>query len=127
MVEKQGIDATVVRLGNLPAEANPRGARPSRARRVQPPPRFNTPPRFPPTTTFPAITPRIFLSCLSGFILDMGKNQPKRRQSIAVLGHGHAKGTTHRRRAYSIAPGERLSPSQKARRLLVSRVISCNP
>lgn len=60
MVEKQGIDATVVRLGNLPAEANPRGARPSRARRVQPLPRFNTPPRFPPTTTFPAITPRIF-------------------------------------------------------------------
>lgn len=62
------------------------------------------------------------LSCLYSFILDMGKNSPKRRQSIAVLGHGRAKGTTHRRRAYSIAPGERLSPSQKARRLLVSRV-----
>ncbi|RPD81656.1 hypothetical protein L226DRAFT_555808 [Lentinus tigrinus ALCF2SS1-7] len=51
----------------------------------------------------------------------MGKNSPKRRQSIAVLGHGRAKGTTHRRRAYSIAPGERLSPSQKARRLLAPR------
>ncbi|RDX56232.1 hypothetical protein OH76DRAFT_1427885 [Lentinus brumalis] len=51
----------------------------------------------------------------------MGKNSPKRRQSIAVLGHARAKGTTHRRRAYSIAPGERLSPSQKARRLLAPR------
>ncbi len=50
------------------------------------------------------------------------KPSPHRRRSIAVLGHGQAK-TSSRRRAYSIAPGERLSPSAKARRLLVSLVL----
>ncbi|TBU34906.1 Spc7 kinetochore protein-domain-containing protein [Dichomitus squalens] len=49
------------------------------------------------------------------------KNSPNRRRSIATLGHGHAKGTSHRRRAYSIAPGERISPAAKARRLLAPR------
>ncbi|KAH9853039.1 Spc7 kinetochore protein-domain-containing protein [Lenzites betulinus] len=48
------------------------------------------------------------------------KPSPHRRRSIAVLGHGQAKPSS-RRRAYSIAPGERLSPSAKARRLLVPR------
>ncbi|KAI0359036.1 hypothetical protein OH77DRAFT_1509753 [Trametes cingulata] len=48
------------------------------------------------------------------------KTSPNRRRSIAVLGHGQAK-TTSRRRAYSIAPGERLSPAAKARRLLAPR------
>ncbi|EIW64941.1 uncharacterized protein TRAVEDRAFT_68623 [Trametes versicolor FP-101664 SS1] len=48
------------------------------------------------------------------------KASPHRRRSIAVLGHGQAK-TSSRRRAYSIAPGERLSPSAKARRLLAPR------
>ncbi|KAI0651524.1 Spc7 kinetochore protein-domain-containing protein [Trametes meyenii] len=48
------------------------------------------------------------------------KNSPNRRRSIAVLGHGPAK-TSSRRRAYSIAPGERLSPAAKARRLLLPR------
>ncbi|KAI0666330.1 Spc7 kinetochore protein-domain-containing protein [Trametes maxima] len=48
------------------------------------------------------------------------KGSPNRRRSIAVLGHGPAK-TSSRRRAYSIAPGERLSPAAKARRLLAPR------
>ncbi|KAI0768622.1 Spc7 kinetochore protein-domain-containing protein [Trametes elegans] len=48
------------------------------------------------------------------------RNSPSRRRSIAVLGHGQAK-TTSRRRAYSIAPGERMSPAAKARRLLAPR------
>ncbi|KAI0374510.1 hypothetical protein BV20DRAFT_1033319 [Pilatotrama ljubarskyi] len=48
------------------------------------------------------------------------KTSPHRRRSIAVLGHGPAKATS-RRRAYSIAPGERLSPAAKARRLLAPR------
>ncbi|KAI0823087.1 Spc7 kinetochore protein-domain-containing protein [Trametes gibbosa] len=48
------------------------------------------------------------------------KPSPHRRRSIAVLGHGQAKASS-RRRAYSIAPGERLSPAAKARRLLVPR------
>ncbi|KAI0735508.1 Spc7 kinetochore protein-domain-containing protein [Earliella scabrosa] len=52
----------------------------------------------------------------------MAKHSPNRRRSIATLGHGYSKSTTsHRRRAYSIAPGERLSPAAKARRLLVPR------
>ena len=51
------------------------------------------------------------------------KNSPNRRRSIATLGHGHVKGTSHRRRAYSIAPGERISPAAKARRLLVSTLV----
>lgn len=52
--------------------------------------------------------------------LIMAKHSPNRRKSIATLGHGPTKGTSHRRRAYSIAPGERISPAAKARRLLVS-------
>ncbi|CDO75877.1 hypothetical protein BN946_scf184672.g10 [Trametes cinnabarina] len=48
------------------------------------------------------------------------KSSPNRRRSIAVLGHGSVK-TSSRRRAYSIAPGERLSPAAKARRLLAPR------
>ncbi|KAH9912257.1 Spc7 kinetochore protein-domain-containing protein [Epithele typhae] len=48
------------------------------------------------------------------------KNSPHRRRSLAVLGHGPSK-PSHRRRAYSIAPGERVSPAAKARRLLVPR------
>ncbi|KAI8995444.1 Spc7 kinetochore protein-domain-containing protein [Trametes punicea] len=48
------------------------------------------------------------------------KLSPNRRRSIAVLGHGPSK-TSSRRRAYSIAPGERLSPAAKARRLLAPR------
>ena len=62
-------------------------------------------------------------SCLAYFLyaLIMAKHSPNRRRSIATLGHGYSKSTTsHRRRAYSIAPGERLSPAAKARRLLVS-------
>ncbi len=61
---------------------------------------------------------------LSWVTLDMSKkNSPNRRRSIATLGHGHVKSTSHRRRAYSIAPGERISPAAKARRLLVSVLI----
>ncbi|KAI0639064.1 Spc7 kinetochore protein-domain-containing protein [Trametes polyzona] len=48
------------------------------------------------------------------------KSPPNRRRSIAVPSHGQAK-TSSRRRAYSIAPGERLSPAAKARRLLAPR------
>ncbi|KAI0662498.1 hypothetical protein C8Q70DRAFT_562953 [Cubamyces menziesii] len=48
------------------------------------------------------------------------KTSPNRRRSIAAPGHGPAK-TSSRRRAYSIAPGERLSPAAKARRLLAPR------
>ncbi|OSD05882.1 hypothetical protein PYCCODRAFT_1052347 [Trametes coccinea BRFM310] len=48
------------------------------------------------------------------------KSSPNRRRSIAVTGHATAK-TSSRRRAYSIAPGERLSPAAKARRLLAPR------
>ncbi|KAI0706070.1 Spc7 kinetochore protein-domain-containing protein [Cytidiella melzeri] len=44
---------------------------------------------------------------------------PNRRRSIAVLGHGPStsRATQQRRRAYSIAPGEKLSPAARARTL----------
>ncbi|KAI0095293.1 Spc7 kinetochore protein-domain-containing protein [Irpex rosettiformis] len=44
---------------------------------------------------------------------------PNRRRSIAVLGNGSAtsRATQKRRRAYSIAPGEKLSPAARARNL----------
>lgn len=121
MVVKQGIDATVARLGWLPMRTHEGRVRhvpdASSHRRGSTRHRVLSRPPPPPGSSRPAA-----LLLISPFILDMGKNSPKRRQSIAVLGHARAKGTTHRRRAYSIAPGERLSPSQKARRLLVSCV-----
>ncbi|KAI0726175.1 Spc7 kinetochore protein-domain-containing protein [Fomitopsis betulina] len=49
------------------------------------------------------------------------KISPNRRRSIAVLDQGQASRHRGRRRAYSIAPGEKLSPSAKRRRTLAPR------
>ncbi|KZT65577.1 hypothetical protein DAEQUDRAFT_768746 [Daedalea quercina L-15889] len=49
------------------------------------------------------------------------KISPNRRRSIAVLGSGQSSRHHGRRRAYSIAPGEKLSPNAKRRRTLVPR------
>lgn len=49
------------------------------------------------------------------------KISPNRRRSIAVLNQGTAATSTratHRRRAYSIVPGEKLSPAARARTLV---------
>ncbi|CCM00329.1 uncharacterized protein FIBRA_02359 [Fibroporia radiculosa] len=49
------------------------------------------------------------------------KISPNRRRSIAVLSQGQTSRHSHRRRAYSIAPGEKLSPAAKTRRSLAPR------
>ncbi|KAH9919107.1 uncharacterized protein B0H18DRAFT_1086728 [Fomitopsis serialis] len=51
------------------------------------------------------------------------KISPNRRRSIAVLNQGQSQSSRHhsRRRAYSIAPGEKLSPNAKRRRSLAPR------
>ncbi|KAI0961141.1 hypothetical protein AcV7_000323 [Taiwanofungus camphoratus] len=50
------------------------------------------------------------------------KISPNRRRSIAVLSQGpSSRHGNNRRRAYSIVPGEKLSPAAKARRLLAPR------
>ncbi|OBZ79248.1 Kinetochore protein spc7 [Grifola frondosa] len=52
------------------------------------------------------------------------KISPHRRRSLAVLSQGSSARSgplSRRRRAYSIAPGEKLSPAARARRLLVPR------
>ncbi|KAL6299649.1 Spc7 kinetochore protein-domain-containing protein [Sparassis latifolia] len=51
----------------------------------------------------------------------VNKVSPNRRRSIAVLGQSSSKQSQSRRRAYSIAPGEKLSPAAKARRSLAPR------
>ncbi|KZT06294.1 uncharacterized protein LAESUDRAFT_679813 [Laetiporus sulphureus 93-53] len=49
------------------------------------------------------------------------KVSPHRRRSVAVLNQGERSRHSTRRRAYSIAPGEKLSPAAKAHRSLKPR------
>ncbi|EKM60779.1 uncharacterized protein PHACADRAFT_246904 [Phanerochaete carnosa HHB-10118-sp] len=46
------------------------------------------------------------------------KISPSRRRSIAVLGQPSSKTIQKKRRAYSIVPGEKLSPAARARNLV---------
>ncbi|KAJ3547716.1 hypothetical protein NM688_g5373 [Phlebia brevispora] len=59
------------------------------------------------------------------------KISPNRRRSIAVLNQGGGSSkASHRRRAYSMAPGEKLSPAARARKLVPRKSIlkgSVNP
>ncbi|KAI6146697.1 Spc7 kinetochore protein-domain-containing protein [Pisolithus tinctorius] len=50
----------------------------------------------------------------------VSKSSPSRRNSISVSGHNRAH-PGHRRRAHSIAPGDHLSPTARARRSLAPR------
>ncbi|KIO03266.1 hypothetical protein M404DRAFT_627057 [Pisolithus tinctorius Marx 270] len=50
----------------------------------------------------------------------VNKSSPSRRNSISVSGHNRAH-PGHRRRAHSIAPGDHLSPTARARRSLAPR------
>lgn len=100
-------------------QAQPRGTRRPRDRRVLRCGRVARSTRLLSTTTTHSPSTSWFRGLGS---LNMSKKpSPHRRRSIAVLGHGQAKPSS-RRRAYSIAPGERLSPSAKARRLLVRHI-----
>ena len=74
----------------------------------------------------PSISAFLFLGLLDYWIilfqiLKMApKISPNRRRSIAVLGQHSSKIIQKRRRAYSIVPGEKLSPAARARNLVHS-------